>query len=768
MRKTFILFVFLSFVGINYAQNVLDLSTKKIVNNSKDFRPMRCVENLTDGIVVSYTFDNIFIQENPVFPKTYFCKIPGFGLNSTVEEPSTPFRWDSFLIPEDKDYDVKILDSEYIDIPMEMTPAHPILSNMTYDGYTKGNVKEIKPYKGWFPKLLIKEDTIRYYRGNAILNVSLSPIQYNYFDKVVRIYKKIIYKISYKEITKGNRQLQFVKKLKISPYDSFLNNTVINSVEGVMKSFTSNTEITEDYLIISVPEYAEAVYKFAEWKKTLGFRVHVALDTMWTPSTIQAEVHNQGINLNNLQYVLIIGDHEDVPSEYYYTNTSVTDYRYGFITFSTLNYPDFKRGRLSVSSLNEANIVIDKIIKYEEQPVNDANFYNTGLHCAYFQDESTLWDTTEVLDGKENRMFVETSEIIRNSMLSNQYSINRVYSALPNSNPKKWSGWVSSYVGNIPISLQKPAFGWNGSYVDIKNYINNGTFYILHNDHGDKHRWAEPPFTLNHVAQLTNGDKLPVLFDICCLTGHFNDTTCLAEALLRKQNGGCVAVMAASGKGFSGNDDALACGMFDAIWPDANMFPGFVGYSFTYSAPPTPTYRLGQILDQGLKRMEETWGSSLLTRLRRHCFGDPSMMIYTATPTVFNNVSVTRNPNNISVYTGGMDAQIAFYNYGTQEIITYWGTNATYNAGPENVIVCISAHNKIPYIDRPANVYIQNETISDGRVYQATNIEVGAQVTTNKPYGDVNISGNVSLYGQQVILKSGTNVNLGGELNINR
>lgn len=765
MKKQILLLLFPFYVGEIIAQNVIDLSTIQNVDYCKDFMPIRCVENNTDGTVVSYTFDNIFILENPIIPKTYFCKIPGFGLNSTIEEPSIPNRWDSFLIPEGMDYDIKILASEYTDIHMEMTPAHPLLSNVSYEGHTRKNVKDIKPYEGWFPKSLIKEDSLMYYRGNAILNVSLSPIQYNYYEKIVRAYKSITYKITYKDSSKANRP--FVKKLKISPNDSFLNNTVINSVEGVMRSITSGTEITEDYLIISVPKYAEAVYKFAEWKKTLGFRVHVTLNDTWTPSTIRAEVSTQGGTLDNLQYVLIIGDHEDVPGEYYYTNLSVTDYRYGYLNFSQSQYPDFKRGRLPVSSLSEANVVINKIIDYEKQPVNDANFYSTGLHCAYFQDESTLWDQTEILDGRENRMFVQTSEIIRNVMLSKQYSVNRVYSALSNSNPKYWNYGPYSNGGMIPTSLQRPTFGWNGSYVDIKNYINNGTFYILHNDHGDTIKWAEPPFNLSHVAQLTNGNKLPVLFDICCLTGHFNDTTCLAEALLRKQDGGCVAVMAASGMGYSGSDDALACGMFDAIWPDANMIPAFYNKPFTYTAPPTPTYRLGQILDQGIKRMEETWGSSLITRLRRYCFGDPSMMIYTAAPTLFNNVSIIRNQNNITVYTGGVNAQIAFYNYGTQEIMTYWGTNASYNAGPENVVVCISAHNKIPYIDRPTNVYIQNDTITDGRVYQAPNIEVGAQVTTNKPYGDVNISGNVSLSGQQVILESGTNVNLGGELKIN-
>lgn len=30
--------------------------------------------------------------------------------------------------------------------------------------------------------------------------------------------------------------------------------------------------------------------------------------------------------------------------------------------------------------------VVDKIIRYERNPVRDTAFYDTGLHCAYFED----------------------------------------------------------------------------------------------------------------------------------------------------------------------------------------------------------------------------------------------------------------------------------------------------------------------------------------------------------------------------------------------
>ena len=94
---------------------------------------------------------------------------------------------------------------------------------------------------------------------------------------------------------------------------------------------------------------------------------------------------------------------------------------------------------------------------------------------------------------------------------------------------------------------------------------------------------------------------------------------------------------------YSGHNDAMALGMFDAIWPGLSTNGLMQKYNDALT-PLSPTFELGQILDQGLYRMSETFGAGSAGQIGKkhtykifHCFGDPSMMIYTEKPTNFTN-----------------------------------------------------------------------------------------------------------------------------------
>lgn len=131
---------------------------------------------------------------------------------------------------------------------------------------------------------------------------------------------------------------------------------------------------------------------------------------------------------------------------------------------------------------------------------------------------------------------------------------------------------------------------------------------------------------------LNNGSKLPVVFSINCLTGKFNHVRdCFAETFLKKENGGCVGIIAASEASLSGYNDALSEMMFDAIWPSNVLridMPDF-GPDHRENVA-KPVYELGRILDMGMKYLsviEGVYLNRMYTRELFHCFGDPSMKI---------------------------------------------------------------------------------------------------------------------------------------------
>ena len=211
-----------------------------------------------------------------------------------------------------------------------------------------------------------------------------------------------------------------------------------------------------------------------------------------------------------------------------------------------------------------------------------------------------------------------------------------------------WNNNYYSFGEPIPDELKKPFFAWSGNATQISAAINNGAFYILHRDHGGIGGWGTPSYSINNINSLNNGSKLPVVFSMNCQTGKFNhNEDCFCEAFLKKENGGCVAIFGASELSYSGYNDALTDGLFDAIWPSNNLRPTFPGVNGSGGATPTPTFELGQILNQGKLRMAETYGTknssySRYTKEIFHCFGDPSLKIYTAVPASFSNVVLTR------------------------------------------------------------------------------------------------------------------------------
>ena len=436
------------------------------------------------------------------------------------------------------------------------------------------------------------------YRGREICNVVVNPVQYDAAANKARAYSKITYKVRFVPKA-GARAMAGAPATKpvILPADNMLGNITMNGASAkagdmaVKATGVAAGDDTRDYLIISVDKYAEAVDRFAEWKELLGFRVHKVLKGSWNSDAVKAEVEKAYAENPALYYLLIVGDHDDVPGQYMEHHADDGDF--------SVHYTDLYYG------------------------------------C---------------MDGEG----------------------------------------------------------------DIRRAINSGVFYVLHRDHGLVDCWENPYFSVKHVDMLQNGDLLPVVFCVNCDNGAFQ-ADCLAERFLRKQGGGAVAVIAASDISYSGYNDALACGLFDAIWPEPGLRPKFPGVNSLGGETPAPTYELGQILDQAQVRVSETFGSPdpsvssnekndsfcrIVTKEIYHCFGDPSMQICTEMPAPFSGVSVTRGNGCVTVGNGGETARITFVNRRTGEVVSHIAPSAVYTTADfEDVDVCVSGHNRIPYID---------------------------------------------------------------------
>lgn len=538
----------------------------------------------------------------------------------------------------------------------------------------------------------------------------------------------------------------------------FLNNITLNSIRNETRN--QNSLSTEDYLIISTSNYQSAVERLAEWKRTLGFRVGVFYQNGLNTTNIRSFIQYYKYLCSNLSYILFVGNNTDIPSfEYNHKNKQyVSDYQYGCIENDSL--PDVYQGRLLVSSPAEAEKLVDKTINYERNPIKSDSFYNTGINGAVFEADSL---------GYERSRAVLTSELI-NKVVSDslQKNINFVYLRGGGAYPAHWNNSNLSYGNELPESIIQGII-WNGNAKKMMNYIDNGAFYTFYIGHGDSIQWISLGLNKDSLDRINNGIKYPVVFSLSCETGDFNnnDTNdCFAQHFCSMEGKGCVAIFAPTCDAPFGYTEILGMNMLDAIWPGSRYFnPIYPNGNNASVSTPTPTYRLGQILNQGLYKMRITWrNDNFYTSRIFHCFGDPSMRIYTQQPTAFDNATITRNNGTISVNAGESNAEISFYNKTTGEVKRYSGLQATYSCGTNDVSVCISGPNKIPYVD---TIFLQNEVINGPVEYNGGTIKAGYSVTDQKSYGDVYFnSGEITIKGNSVEFHGGTNVELGTELKI--
>ena len=764
--------------------------TGTFVGESSAERPERRVSVSPDGVTVTYEFKHAVVLSDPDVADYYLWRISGFGHSVVPGEPDVPVRWDSFALPEGcASFTVSVLESACVDVPLRLSPAR---APQPEGKESPAVVPDIAPYEGWFPREVVETGEVRVYRGRSVAEVGVYPVRYDWKNGVVRACSKIVYRVTF-----GEGGLRSAPAGRIAPDDSFLDNTTLNGNVGaagyeMFRSAGDTGSAGKDYLILSTPEFEEAVRRLADWKRTLGFGVHTRLRGDWTPERIKSAVKEVYRSAPSLYYLLIVGDHDDVPAEdmartivnnkgYAFDYRYVTDYYYGCVDGEGDVLADLYRGRLPVSTAMEAVTVVDKIIRYERNPVRDAAFYDMGLHCAYFED--CFPDGTDGPgDGIEDKRFTLTSEEVRNYMLSKGKTVNRVYFAYDYNYsetdnyppPTFWNKGEFAWGDSIPVELQRPYFAWDGDSADIVRYIDEGAFYVLYRGHGTDSTWVQPHFTGDNILSLANGDRLPVIFSINCETGSFQEDDCFAEAFLQKRNGGAIAVYAATEKSWPGYNDAMVIGMFDAIWPDPGVDSKLYNFLHMTTSPSRlwETTRLGEILDQGLRRMEETWGAyrgHIYTQFSKeifHCFGDPGMRIYTDTPTEFEKFSVTRDSLGVRVDLGSEAGDIAFYDERTEEIRFYTGRSAEYSGDARYVRVCVSGQNKVPAIDFPVYpdvLYIQNETVQGPKYYKADTIKVGSHVTDEKAKGEaVFDKGEVTLTGREkVILDRGTTVKRG-------
>ncbi len=173
-------------------QQVLNLLTGEMRNGSDAAKPVKTVETLEDGYLVTYNFTEVLLVKDELYSDCVFCRINGFLETDEIEYPAFPYKkgWANVNESNPK---VEMVESNFVDFNYKLSPARPPLPDESY--YTFENVPPITPYSGFMPEKNVKELGILENQGRYRFGCCVYPIQYNYVQNVVRIYTCISYKV---------------------------------------------------------------------------------------------------------------------------------------------------------------------------------------------------------------------------------------------------------------------------------------------------------------------------------------------------------------------------------------------------------------------------------------------------------------------------------------------------------------------------------------------------------------------------------------------
>ena len=316
-----------------------------------------------------------------------------------------------------------------------------------------------------------------------------------------------------------------------------------------------STHNAADYIIITHNHFIQDVQPLVDHRSQQGLRAKVVdvqnIYDEFNHGILNPEAIREFLNYayHNWQspaptYVLLIGDTNiDIKNKPNFVPTmqvqipgygsSASDHQ--FVTFrGEDNFPDMLIGRMPANNRVDLRIFIERTINYEtSSPVG--SWHKRLL----------------MLAGSDLRFHWQTSQLISHNQLSGRYETQRIYA------PHTDAPIFTDDTTLTPIG-RRVIDGFNEG-ASIVNYIG----------HGGGGRWASSRMLdfADPEQNLINISQLPFVISMTCYTGSFEgNKNSLAEELLRSENGGAIAVIAATSIGLLDGDYYLNAEIFDVIF----------------------------------------------------------------------------------------------------------------------------------------------------------------------------------------------------------
>ncbi len=660
------------------------------------------MDHTTTSLSITFALNTYHLTPIEINDAQYYkLSIPGEINFQPRGHPALPSIRRNLIIPNDSTPKITITQSSYHHQQIAIAPSKGIINRSTNPALVPHQFHRIYQQSSWYPTPIITLSEPYRIRNRTAATLILTPFHYHPMEQTLRAYDQITFTITFDTPRPSRFISAHLPDFNQQRSDDFFFN------DHHIRNTTTNPE---RMLIISNDSLSPYLSSFIKWKNTVGIQTMLTNRSAIGNGTAQAikQYIKQQYQTNNITYVLLIGDSQQLPT--LFINDTASDPSYSYVSGDD-HYPDLCIGRFSAQTPKQLITQINRSIHYEQHPDPHGNWYHHAIGIA--SDDGP---------GDNDEYDWEHIRIIRQQLLNTSYTlIDELYDG----------------------SQQENDSDGDPTQQDVLYSLNAGRSLLNYCGHGGPTHWTTTGFDNSDIDQLQNSYQLPFIISVACHNARFHDyETCFCETWMQSskqgQPTGAVAI--------SGCSDAIS-------WD-----PPMSGQDHMIkSLCENQTHTIGKIHTNGCIQMNIEYGKAgeAVTDIW-HLFGDPSLQLRTNTPfpltvdhpsILFSNqpnLTITV-PNQTTARCGlshnGSFINAAFTNKTGIAHITLQTAINTY----DHLLLTVTAANSIPYqspimIINHSRPYIQNITHHPEKPRPDQPVNITAHITDHTGLHQVNLT----------------------------
>lgn len=435
---------------------------------------------------------------------------------------------------------------------------------------------------GIFPAEDVRLEEVGKLQGLRLVRVALYPVRMDFGNRSLALTRKLTATISLEPTGRSSRKVTLTPALH-----DLVRAATVNA--SALPSRLVRRASAEVMLVFVADALRASIQDLVDWERAKGLsvEVHTLSEAGGTKESVKQFIqkHYDAAAVKP-SYLLFVGNGDSMPPFFESTGSgpAASDYPFSLLSGDD-HVPDALYGRIVADNEADVKAQVSRWIAYERTPEKGAPWYAKGLTIA----SNEGWDPSDK----------EYAERVAKSLTSNTYS-------------------------HVDALLQGE---YTATEEKISHALSDGRTWLAYFGHGSGTSWGSTnqEFDVAAVDRLTNtGGKLPVLIDVACSNASYTDIDrCFGKAWVTHQVGGENAGAVA----FYGGSVIIS-------WhPPAIMSEGIAKYHFE-----KPVRTLGGSVLAGQLYLIEQEGvnEDTLDNLRWYnLFGDPSLLVRTATPRAY-------------------------------------------------------------------------------------------------------------------------------------